>query len=139
MLVAESGHSACVLDGLIYVIGGFRNGFALDSVHRFDPGVSTWSTLAPMTAARSVLQSFVCDGSIYVAGGWDEGGKLATVERYSVELDSWTEVSDMALSSARTCFGAATMGGPWTRDGSLRQPGGQGKEGTGVSRGSRLC
>jgi N-acetylneuraminic acid mutarotase len=110
----KTAHGACVLNGLIYVIGGFQDGCALDSVHRFDPATNTWSTLASMTFARATLQTFVLDGSIYAIGGWNSSPEraLRMVERYDVSSDTWTVVSDMAMGVGRSSFGAVVMGGP---------------------------
>jgi N-acetylneuraminic acid mutarotase len=109
----KSAHSACVLDGLIYVMGGFCGGSCLDSMHRFDPVTNTWCTLAPMLIARSKLQTFVLGGSIYAIGGWNvPGQRLKSVERYDATSDTWVEVSNMAMGVGRSSFGAVVMGGP---------------------------
>jgi N-acetylneuraminic acid mutarotase len=72
---ANSLHSVSVLDGLIYVMGGWDsngNGNSVSSVHRFDPVANSWSTVAPMLVARMSLGSFVLGGSIYAVGGFDD-------------------------------------------------------------------
>ena len=42
---------ARVLDGNLYAVGGYNNGF-LSSVERYDPAVGAWEAVAPLTAAR---------------------------------------------------------------------------------------
>jgi N-acetylneuraminic acid mutarotase len=102
---AISGHGVCVVDGLIYVLGGLdsENG-CISSVHRFDPVANVWSAVAPMSAPRVALGYFVLGGSIYVVGGFDGEDRLSSMERYSVASDSWSEVGGGELATARSPF-----------------------------------
>jgi hypothetical protein len=70
MPVACSFHSACVLDGLIYIVGA-GNGANESEVLRFDPVSGAWSTLAPTTSRRygGEGSSFVVGGCLYAVGG----------------------------------------------------------------------
>jgi hypothetical protein len=93
----EYGHSASVLDGLIYIVGVLNND---GEVLRFDPVSEAWSTLYPiyyMLSARALRSpwwgtSFVLGDSMYAAGGNERG---ARVERYDVTNETWRTVVDL--------------------------------------------
>jgi N-acetylneuraminic acid mutarotase len=112
---ATYAHGVCVLDGLIYVMGGENSASdgsqfsILSSVYRFDPVSNSWGEVAPLSYERSELGVFVLGGSIYVVGGWDGGIKLNLMERYSVASDSWSEVNGGELGLARSVLGAHVM------------------------------
>jgi N-acetylneuraminic acid mutarotase len=92
MLVAKCKLGVCVLDGLIYLIGGKDLHYIdVKSVHRFDPVENLWSKVVPLTVPRSSFGVCVLDGSIYVVGGWCGEGRLTSMERYFVASDSWSE------------------------------------------------
>jgi kelch-like protein 1/4/5 len=110
---ASSVHSVLVLDGLIYVMGGWdsnANGNSMSSVRRFDPVANSWSTVAPMLVARMSLRSFVLGGSIHAVGSFDDEGKvLSSMERYSVASDSWSEILGGDLGQTRSYCGALVV------------------------------
>jgi hypothetical protein len=98
MPAARSGHSACVLGGLIYVAGG------LDfTVVRYDPSSDTWSTLASMPQRRIGCALFALDGCVYAAGGHGN----ATVVKYEPEFDRWSAVASM--TTTRAYLGACAL------------------------------
>jgi hypothetical protein len=100
----------CVLDGLIYVMGGKDSASdTVSSVHRFDPVANSWSTVAPMSSARKVFAAFVLGGNIHAVGGSGGQSRLASMERYCVASDSWSEVSGGVLGVGRMVFGAHVM------------------------------
>jgi hypothetical protein len=102
--------SVCVLDGLIYVMGGKDfDDRVLRSVHRFDPVANLWSTVPPMSVARSGLRVFVLGGSMHVVGGYNGENRLASMERYCVASDRWSGVRGGELGRARSALGAAVM------------------------------
>jgi hypothetical protein len=93
-----SGYASCVVDGKIYVIGGFYNytrGYAsyTDRVQIYDPETDGWSEGVPMPNAMAWMAASATVGSqvprrIYVVGGVVEGdsGK-STVD--------WTQIYDL--------------------------------------------
>jgi kelch-like protein 17 (actinfilin)/kelch-like protein 20 len=102
----EYHHSACVLGGLVYIIGAGKDG---NEVLCFDPDLDVWSTKVASTLFnRSFGMSFVLGGCLYAAGGLDFGANSSSVERYDVASDTWTAVGDM--SKARHFFGAVAIG-----------------------------
>jgi N-acetylneuraminic acid mutarotase len=101
-------HTVCVINGLIYVLGGmFSDATAASSVHRYDPVANSWSTVAPLSSARAGCASFVLDGSIHVAGGDDGRQSLASVKRYEAIMNTWSTVTSMGQQ--RFHFGAHVM------------------------------
>ena len=51
MATARYAHAMAVVDGKLYAMGGYNNGF-LNSVERYDLAVGAWEAVAPMAAAR---------------------------------------------------------------------------------------
>ncbi|MEM2704254.1 MAG: NosD domain-containing protein [Candidatus Bathyarchaeia archaeon] len=62
-----------VMNGKIYVIGGWDGYTELSTVEEFDPQTNSWKALTPMPTARYALATAVVDGKIYCIGG-DSGG-----------------------------------------------------------------
>lgn len=63
--------AAAVLDGKVYVVGGWdgvTRGL-LSSVDVYDPSLDTWTIGAPMPTARRVLGAAMVDNAIYAMGG----------------------------------------------------------------------
>jgi len=100
MPTATSFHSASVLDGKIYVIGGTDNlaGWAdyWSSMLMYDPATDTWTKKADMPTARARLSTSVVDGKIYAMGGSPHrDAEVAAVEVYDPATDTWTKKADM--------------------------------------------
>ncbi len=74
----------------LYAIGGATTGNThTDTFERYDPGLGTWSYLAPISTSRHIGASVVdkC-GFIYAIGGW-EPGYSCTVQRYDPLIEAW--------------------------------------------------
>jgi N-acetylneuraminic acid mutarotase len=104
-------HSAAVVDGRIYVIGGAgADNQVAGSVEAFDPAKGTWSACADMPTARALLGVGVIGGRIYTVGGTTMGlDKLATVEVYDPTTDTWARKADMP--TARNTLSAIAVDG----------------------------
>jgi N-acetylneuraminic acid mutarotase len=104
---ARNRLSTCVIDGLIYAIGG-TDGGNLSTVEAYDPAKNAWVKKADMPTARQWLSTSVVDGIIYAIGGrsdvapWET---MATVEAYDPAEDKWTVKTDMPThrGSVTTC------------------------------------
>ena len=99
------------LGGLLYIVGGRspRAG-TLSSVQRYDPASNSWSTVAPMSTARTLCSAFVVDGCMYAAGGGtDEDGVVAEVEKYDPATDTWSAVAAMNTARAAHCTHAVRL------------------------------
>jgi hypothetical protein len=101
---ANFGHSASVLDGLIYIVGA---GTTRLEVLRFDPMSGVWSTLASTLNSQWGCSSFVLDGCLYAAGGAQN--LVSSVECYDVDAETWT-VAAANMHEVRAYFGAVTIG-----------------------------
>lgn len=76
-----------VVQGRIYVIGGWDGYSALSTVEEFNPASSSWETLASMPTARYSLATAVVNGKIYALGG-DWGGAGGHLQSVNEEFTS---------------------------------------------------
>jgi len=91
--------STCVVDGIIYAIGG---GPAADQpadaiVYAYDPETDVWTTKAPMPTPRGGFSASVVDGIIYAIGGASGifSNSFSTVEAYDPATNTWTTKAPM--------------------------------------------
>ena len=85
---ARSEMVAVVIDGLIYVPGGFGGQRALEV---YDPAADTWFTLADMPGSRHHLMATAYDGRLFVFGGAEGTAWQPTASSwvYNPTADSW--------------------------------------------------
>lgn len=115
MSTSRGFHSANVVDGRIYVIGGSR-GSGPDASHVrtvevYDPTTDTWTTKGDMPRAIGAGFSSEVDGKIYVFGGY---GGARRVDEYDPATDTWTRKSDMPTSSRHALSTSALDGKIYT-------------------------
>ena len=58
-----------VLDNMLYVIGGSRQGTKLSTVQYYDPETGIWKNAAHLTKCQGEVKAVTLNGNIYVAGG----------------------------------------------------------------------
>ena len=118
MPVARSHHTATVVGGKIYVVGGVQvdpdeegERAAAGRVDAYDPAADSWQQVAPMPTARSSHAAAVVDGNIYVMGGCLPGSELFSdaLEAYDPVADTWTTLA--SLSPSRAYHAAAVVDG----------------------------
>jgi N-acetylneuraminic acid mutarotase len=91
----RSAAAAGVLDGRLYVAGGYANG-GLARVDAYDALADTWSQPAPLPATRHTDAPAATVGArLYVAGGSIDGQCTTLVTAYDPTADAWTPVSSM--------------------------------------------
>jgi hypothetical protein len=93
--------STCVVDGIIYAIGGFADAAmtGLSTVKAYDPKTDTWTAKAPMPTPRAALSTSVVDGIIYAIGGRVYPyGAFSSVEAYDPVTNTWATKTDMPTS-----------------------------------------
>jgi len=94
MPTARRNPAAAVIDGSLYVAGGFDGSSTLSVLERYDPASDSWTSLTSMPTARYGPGAGVIDGSLYVAGGAASGSN-DVLERYDPASDSWTSLTSM--------------------------------------------
>ena len=87
MPTAKTGHTASVINGKIYVIGGFFRGngpfMYLSTVEIYDPETDRWTQGQDMPFGRWAHKAEVVNGNIYIFGGNSAHIRpLTTVEAY---------------------------------------------------------
>jgi len=105
MPTARSGASSSVVNGKIFVIGGWGNGNTVSTVEEYDPFLDKWTKKSNTPTIRGSASCGVVDGKIYVIGGrsW-RGEDLATVEEYDPALDEWTKKADvLTVRTSASC------------------------------------
>lgn len=88
---------AAVLDGVLYVVGGFIESddtiwSPSDRVFRFDPARDTWTEQAPLPTARGGLAVATVQGKLFAVSGYDGKENPSAVEVYDPALDQWSAV-----------------------------------------------
>ena len=73
MSTERGAHASVVVNGKLYVIGGFAGGDMdqdfLSSVECLDLETQQWSAVAPMSTERDEVAAAVLGGKIFVTGG----------------------------------------------------------------------
>ncbi len=97
------GGVATLASGKVLVAGGLIATFPVytgtAAVEIYDPAAGTWTTVAPMAAARG-QQCLVRlpSGKVLMAGGVDYVGLLATADVYDPAIDTWSPVGSMTVA-----------------------------------------
>lgn len=116
----QSEHAVTVLDGSLYVLGGFG---APRSLRRYDPLAHAWTVLPDMPGGRDHHAAYAVDGGIYYVGGSPNGGGDQNTAgfRFDVATQAWTARSE--LVSTYGSHGAVVAGRGHVSDaeGNLRQ------------------
>ncbi|MEW6753607.1 MAG: FlgD immunoglobulin-like domain containing protein [Candidatus Latescibacterota bacterium] len=93
--------STCVVDGVIYAIGGGTYGDLGTSgvwptVEAYDPALDTWTPRAPLQQPRLEVATAVFGGRIYAIGGLVSGPSPSNkVEEYDPATDTWSHETEM--------------------------------------------
>ena len=104
--------SAAVLDGKIYLIGGFAKEGVTARVERYDPTTDRWTGRAAMPAALHHAGAAALNGKLYVVGGL-AGAQAWRPSRglweYDPQTDRWTAKREMP--TARGALGVGVWEG----------------------------
>jgi N-acetylneuraminic acid mutarotase len=107
MITARSEMPAVVMDGLIYVPGGFAPTFeSSDRFEVYDPARDEWQSLAPLPQPRDHPMATAHGGRVYVFGG--RGAEYANINTWAYDptSDTWEE---LALMPEPRVAGAAVV------------------------------
>lgn len=96
------GAASAVVDGKVYLIGGFVGLQDLvGAVDEYDPATNTWKTIAEAPTLRGHMTAAAHDGLIYVFGGSPRAGTfsnaLSVVEVFDPKLGLWASLGPMPM------------------------------------------
>ena len=105
MPTVRYSHASAVMDGKIYVSGGFTTlGELSDAFEAYDPVTNTWATLASLSEARADHASAAFNRKLYVFGGFTSSGDcLDLVEAACTYTDSNTALRQISGHARRVC------------------------------------
>ena len=104
MPTARTEVTSALLDGVIYVIGGFRaTGGNTNLVEAYDTGNDSWLVKAPLPQSLDHAGAAAVGGKVYVVGGYinfSQGIISSATYEYDPMADAWTTRSSMPLARA---------------------------------------
>jgi N-acetylneuraminic acid mutarotase/glucose/arabinose dehydrogenase len=92
--LAGNHHSAEVVGGKLYLIGGLGGG-SEGKVQIYNPATNSWSMGADMPWGGGSVSTAVIDGKIFAAGGIVGSFTVSNCAVYDPALDQWTNQSAM--------------------------------------------
>ncbi len=92
--VGQSLATSAVVNGMIYVIGGF---IYSDTSLIYDPATNSWSTGASLPIGKSGAVSAVVNGKIYVMGG--QGGNENENQIYDPVTNTWSTGAPLPIAT----------------------------------------
>ncbi len=115
MPTARYGLEANVVDGKIYLIGGWVQSESSSNVDRsaqveiYDPSIDIWTTGTPMPTAVAEYASAVMDSKIYVISGAASGVKITNLTQiYDPRIDKWSLGVPIPIGVSGAAAGATT-------------------------------
>jgi N-acetylneuraminic acid mutarotase len=92
--------AAAVLNGKIYLIGGFRTDTNVPTaeVQVYDIASRKWSEAAPLPAPRGGHAAVVLDGKIHVVGGGNSQSTIADHDVYDPLKNTWSALAPLPRS-----------------------------------------
>ena len=111
---AECGYALAVMEGHLYLFGGWDGKAALAGTWIYDPLGESWSKGSPMPAPASYASAQAVEGQIFVIGGYDGAHALAANRVYYPSRDqagetAWEEKT--SLPEGRYGMGSASLAG----------------------------
>jgi N-acetylneuraminic acid mutarotase len=100
MPTARGGLQANVVDGKIYLIGGFIMGGVSNVTEVYDPASDSWSTMAPMPNFQEEFASAVVDSKIFIISD--------KVQIFTPKNNQWTSATSLPAPVYQSAAGATT-------------------------------
>ncbi|XP_007939120.2 kelch-like protein 35 [Orycteropus afer afer] len=101
-------HKMAVIQGQLFVVGGFDGLRRLRSVERYDPFSNTWAAATPLLEAVSSAAVAPCAGQLYVIGGAGQDGlNVNKVQCFDPKEDRWILRSPAPFS--QRCLEAVSL------------------------------
>lgn len=111
MPTARDGFGVAVVDGKIYAIGGYYNGY-LNVNEMYDPATNTWTTKSPMPTPRAYFAIAACQNKIYViAGATGQYDVTYANEVYDPSTDTWEHKAPLPSQTERQHLSANVVNG----------------------------
>ena len=101
---------AAVLDGRIYVVGGFVanvHAGAMARVFRYDVASDTWEARTPLSVPRGSPAVVALDGRIHAVSGRNAEGLVGAHEVYDPTTDRWSEAAPLPVPRDHKGIGVA--------------------------------
>lgn len=108
LTVPRNRVGVCVLDNMLYAVGGSHGSAHHASVERYNPADDKWTLVKPMKTKRIGVGAAVVNRLLYAVGGYDGTNRLSTVECYHPENDEWNYVASMNVH--RSGAGVTALG-----------------------------
>jgi hypothetical protein len=90
MRQSRYGCAAAILNGLLFVVGGYDGKNCLQHVEAYDPSTNTWLEITGMQKARARCAAVVVGGLLYVVGGRSNAQLHYDLEIYNPCTGSWS-------------------------------------------------
>ena len=97
-----------VLNDKIWVLGGLRNGVALQTVESYDPHTGAWQTEPPLPIPLHHAAAATYRGEVVVLGGASDTLAQASNKVFALRGGNWVELPN--LTHARAAPAAAVVG-----------------------------
>ena len=98
MLCRRTLACSAVVDGLIYVCGGYTGSEYKDSMERYDPAELHWTPQPPMPYTKSSAAIGVVEHQIVVAGGYSSTQHSSTACVFDTQTGVWGVLAPMGIS-----------------------------------------
>lgn len=94
-----------VVNGCLYVLGGFSRSSTVKCVWRFDPALNSWGEVTSMSTCRAYCKTGILNNKLYVVGGVSRGRggltPLQSAEAFDPSTNTWSEIPSMPFSRAQ--------------------------------------
>ena len=92
--------SSAVINGELYVFGGWYESTTRAECEVYSPTSDSWSILPALNIKRSSFVSGVVDGSVVIAGGYNKTITLNSAEVYCPETNRWNPIAPLPQAAA---------------------------------------
>ena len=97
-----------VLNGKIWILGGLRDGVALQTVESYDPRTGAWQTQPPLPIPLHHATAATYRGEVVVLGGSSGDLTQSSTKVFALRGGNWVELP--GLTHARAAAAAAVVG-----------------------------
>ncbi len=106
MSISRRGVGICLLNGLLYAIGGSDGFQALSLVECYNPETNVWTRVADLNENRSSVGAVVVCDIMYAVGGYDGVMDcLRSVEKYNPLTNTWSYIEPMNIPRSMMSVG----------------------------------